>query len=122
MRFKMFALGLTTILIVVAGIPAVANDGRIPPIIDPSLHEHPWGGDQIHPGGDGQGPLPTGGTPSIGNFNFFSRLALSYVWTTVKQQLLTSTHDNTAVSNPAACGISVRRPAVQPTHRETRNW
>jgi hypothetical protein len=120
MRFKLFALGLATILIVVVGIPAVANDGRIHPTIDPSLGEHPWGGDQIHPGGDGQGPLPTG--PSIGNFNFFSRLALSYVWSTVKQQLLTSTHDDTTVSSPAPCGISVRRPLVQPTTRETRNW
>lgn len=120
MRYKMFALGLAIILVVIAGIPAVANDGRIPPVIDPSLDEHPWGGDQIHPGGDGQGPSPVGGLPIIGNSNFFSRLALSYIWTTVTQQLLTSTHDNAAVSNPAPCGTSIRRSTIQPTTREAR--
>lgn len=122
MRYKMFALSLAIILVVIAGIPAVANNGRIPPIIDPALSEHPWGGDQIHPGGDGQGPLPTGGHPSIGNLNFFSRLALTYVWTTVTQQLLTSTHNNAAPSNPAPCGTSVRRSTTQSTTREARNW
>ncbi|MDD4051204.1 MAG: hypothetical protein PHR28_04810 [candidate division Zixibacteria bacterium] len=121
MRFKVFALGLTTILIVVVGIPAVANDGRIPPIIDPSLSEHPWGGDQVNPGGDGQGPLLGGDHPILGNFNFFSRLALSYAWTTVKQQLLTSTRDNTTVLSPAPNGTSVRRSTVKPYTRQARN-
>jgi hypothetical protein len=117
MRFKVFTLGLATVLIMVVGMPAVANDGKIPPIIDPSLHEHPWGGDQVNPGGDGQGPLPSGNYPVIGNFNFFHRLALVTIWTTVKQNLLTSAQDS-----PAPTGTSVRRPVVQPTTRETRNW
>lgn len=122
MRFKMFSLGLATILIVVVGMPAVANDGKIPPIIDPNLHEHPWGGDQVNPGGDGQGPLPGGFYPVIGNLNFFHHLALSYTWTTVKQNLLTSTHTTKTTSSPAPSGTSVRRSPVQSTTRETRNW
>jgi hypothetical protein len=121
MRYTVFALGLAIMLVMIAGIPAVANDGRIPPIIDPALSEHPWGGDQIHPGGDGAGPLPVGTHPSIGNLNFFTRLAVSYIWTTVTQQLLTSTTTNTTVSNPAPTGTSVRRPVIQPTTREARN-
>lgn len=120
MRFKLFTLGLVTIIVMVIGMPAVANDGKIPPIIDPSLDDHPWGGDQIHPGGDGGGPLMGGNHPVLGNCSFFSRLALSMNWTTVTQTLLTSATDATASSASAPTGTSVRRPVAKPATSETR--
>ena len=121
MRFKLFTLGLVTIIIMVIGMPAVANDGKIPPIIDPSLDDHPWGGDQIHPGGDGQGPLQGGNYPVIGNCSFFSRLALSMTWTTVTQTLLTSPTGTSASTTSKPAGTSVRRPVAKPATSETRN-
>jgi hypothetical protein len=120
MRFKLFILGLVAVIVMVISMPAVANDGKIPPIIDPSLDDHPWGGDQIHPGGDG-GPLQGGSYPVIGNCSFFSRLALSMTWTTVTQTLLTSATGTSTSSTAAPAGTSVRRPVTKPTTSEARN-
>lgn len=122
MKYSMMVLALAAVFLLAVGMPAVANDGRIPNVIDPG-DEHPWGGDQIHDGdggGDGKGPLQTGTHPAIGNFNFFSRLALAYTWRTVSQRLLGS--NSTAITTqPATVSVSVRRLPTQPTTRETRN-
>lgn len=121
MRFKLITLGLVTVIVMVIGMPAVANDGKIPPIIDPSLDEHPWGGDQIHPGGDGHGPLQTGIFPIIVNCSFFSRLAVNMTWATVTQTLLTSATGASSSTTPEPTGTSVRRPVAKPTTRDVRN-
>ncbi len=121
MRLKMMVLALAAVFLLVVGTPAVANDGRIPNVIDPG-DEHPWGGDQIHEGdGDGMGPLQTVVHPIIGNFNFFSRLALAYTWRTVSQRLLGS-GTTAAATQPVTMSVSVRRLPTQPTTRQTRNW
>lgn len=121
MKSNIMVLALAAVFLLVVGMPTVANDGRVPNVIDPG-DEHPWGGDQVHDGGDGDGmgPLLTGNYPAIGNFNFFSRLALAYTWRTVSQRLLGS--NGTAVATqPATVSVSVRRLPIQPTTRETRN-